>query len=167
MASIAQSLPASNRSLAWLWEWLRDELAPYPGRALLVARMVIAATLVMIIGMTFRIPYAWQGAIYALLVSRESPRATLKSRGNDIPRYWDRRGLHYPLDEVGDQYSPASFPLDHCHFVLCVLCDQHADKLPGGGCLCEYNLRLEFRCGTGMCPPRPMWRIRFGCVWQY
>jgi len=41
--------------------------------------MVIASTLVMIICMTFRIPYAWQGAIYALLVSRESPRATLKS----------------------------------------------------------------------------------------
>ena len=79
MASVAQSLPASNHALAWLWKWLRDELAPYPGRALLVVRMVTAATLIMIIGMTFQIPYAWQGAIYALLVSRESPRATLKS----------------------------------------------------------------------------------------
>jgi len=79
MASIAQSLPDSNRPLAWLWEWLRDELAPYSGRAALVARMVIAATLIVVIGMTFRIPYIWQGAIYALLVSRESPRATLQS----------------------------------------------------------------------------------------
>src|SRR5260370_35067130 len=43
--------------------------------------MVIAATLVMIVGMIFRIPYSWQGAIYALLVSRESPRATLQSSG--------------------------------------------------------------------------------------
>ncbi|HVP00286.1 MAG TPA: FUSC family protein [Bryobacteraceae bacterium] len=41
--------------------------------------MVIAATLIMIVCMTFQIPYAWQGAVYALLVSRESPRATLKS----------------------------------------------------------------------------------------
>ena len=79
MASIAQSLPVSNRPLAWLWEWLRDELNPYPGRTLLVVRMVVASTLVMIIGMTFRIPYAWQGAIYALLVSRETPSATIKS----------------------------------------------------------------------------------------
>jgi multidrug resistance protein MdtO len=81
MASIAQSLPASSRPLEWLWQWLKDELAPYPGRALLVTRMVTAAALVMVIGMTFRIPYTWQGAIYALLVSRESPRATVKSAG--------------------------------------------------------------------------------------
>jgi len=45
----------------------------------LVARMVLAATLIMVIGMTFQIPYIWQAAIYALLVSRESPQATLRS----------------------------------------------------------------------------------------
>ena len=81
MASIAQSLPASSRPLAWLWEWLRAELSPYPGRTLLVARMVIAATLVMTVCMTFRIPYAFQGAIYALILSRENRRATLQSAG--------------------------------------------------------------------------------------
>ena len=79
MAAIAQSLPVSSHPLVWLREWLREELAPYPGRALLVARMVTAASLIVIVGMTFRIPYIWQGAIYALLVSRESPRATLNS----------------------------------------------------------------------------------------
>ena len=46
-----------------------------------VARMVLAATLVMIICNTFRIPYAFLGGIYALLISRESPRATLSSAG--------------------------------------------------------------------------------------
>src|ERR1700722_5444840 len=81
MASIAQSLPAADNPLAWLWRWLRDELSPYPGRTLLVARMVIAATLVMTLCMTFRIPYAFQGAIYALIVSRENRRATLQSAG--------------------------------------------------------------------------------------
>src|SRR5579862_5401650 len=44
-----------------LWQWLsvffRHELAPYPGRWSLVARMVIAATLSMIVIITFRIPY--------------------------------------------------------------------------------------------------------------
>jgi multidrug resistance protein MdtO len=41
--------------------------------------MVIAATLVMMTCMVFRIPYAFQGAIYALTVSRESSQATFKS----------------------------------------------------------------------------------------
>ena len=79
MATLAQSVPASPPLSAWLREFLKEELSPYPGRTATVARMVIAATLIMIIGMTFRIPYAWQGAVYALLVSRESPRATLQS----------------------------------------------------------------------------------------
>jgi multidrug resistance protein MdtO len=81
MATIAQSLPESSRPLAWFGEFLKGELAPYPGRAALVARMTVAATLVMIICMTFRIPYGFQGAIYALLITRESPRATLQSAG--------------------------------------------------------------------------------------
>jgi multidrug resistance protein MdtO len=79
MASIAQTIPGANGRLDWLWQWLRAELKPYPGRVLLVVRMVTAATLVMIICMTFRIPYAFQGAAYALFISRESPRATLQS----------------------------------------------------------------------------------------
>jgi len=79
MATIAQSLPESSRPLAWFGEFLKGELAPYPGRAALVARMTVAGTLVMIICMTFRIPYGFQGAIYALLITRESPRATLRS----------------------------------------------------------------------------------------
>ena len=72
MASIAQSLPGSRESLAWLRQWLKDELSPYPGRTLLVARMVTAATLVMILGMTYRLPYAAYGALFALNLSRES-----------------------------------------------------------------------------------------------
>ena len=81
MAALAQSIPGSSRPWAWLREFFKEELAPYPGRAGTVARMVMAATLVMIICMTFRIPYGFQGAIYALLISRENPRATLESAG--------------------------------------------------------------------------------------
>jgi multidrug resistance protein MdtO len=65
--------------LVWFGNFLRDELAPYPGRGALITRMVIAATLVMIIGMTFRISYTFQGAIYTLIISRENPQATLRS----------------------------------------------------------------------------------------
>src|SRR5580698_139881 len=74
--------PDAPRPLTWFWEFLKHELAPYPGRAVTVARMVLAATLVMIICNTFRIPYAFLGGIYALLISRESPRSTLSSAGS-------------------------------------------------------------------------------------
>src|SRR5258708_34610278 len=79
MATTAQSVSATPSSLSWLGEFLKHELSPYQGRTALVARMVIAATLVMVICMVFRIPYAFQGAIYALIVSRESSQATFKS----------------------------------------------------------------------------------------
>jgi len=62
----------------WLLRLLKEELAPYPGRSALVARMVIAATLVMIVSQTFQIPYGAIGAIYALMISRENPKATTR-----------------------------------------------------------------------------------------
>src|SRR5882757_4858946 len=76
MAAIAQGFPGSNGRFAWLWEFLRDEMAPYRGRTALVVRMVTAATVVMIISMTFRVPYGAYGAIYALVLSRESLEST-------------------------------------------------------------------------------------------
>jgi multidrug resistance protein MdtO len=79
MATVAQNVPEASHPSAWFREFLKEELAPYPGRAALVARMVIAATLVMIITMTFRIPFGAQGAIFTLFISRESPRATVSA----------------------------------------------------------------------------------------
>jgi len=76
MASIVQPLPASNGRLDWLREWLRSELAPYPGRFALVGRMVTASTLVMILSMTFKLPYGAYAAIYAVILSRENLEAT-------------------------------------------------------------------------------------------
>jgi multidrug resistance protein MdtO len=81
VGTLAHDMPEAPPPLTWLWEFLKNELAPYPGRAATVARMVLAATLVMIICNTFRIPYAFLGGIYALLISRESPRGTLRSAG--------------------------------------------------------------------------------------
>jgi len=81
VATLAHEIPYVPRPFTWLWEFLKHELAPYPGRVATVARMVLAVTLVMIICNTFRIPYAFIGGIYALLISRESPRATLNSAG--------------------------------------------------------------------------------------
>src|SRR6266850_3471030 len=79
MATTAQNLSESWDPLIWFREFLKEELAPYPGRAALVARMVICATLVMIITMTFRIPYGMHGAVFTLIISRESPRATMRA----------------------------------------------------------------------------------------
>ncbi len=76
MALLAQSPPAPPRSTVWFREFLKDELTPYPERAALVARMVIAATIVMLITMTFRMPYGAYASLYALTISRESPQTT-------------------------------------------------------------------------------------------
>ena len=77
MATVAQSVPEPQRQSAWLWEFFREELRPYPGRVGLVARMMIAATIAMLISMTFRIPEGAYGGVFALTLSRESPRATV------------------------------------------------------------------------------------------
>jgi multidrug resistance protein MdtO len=45
----------------------------------LVVRMMVAATLVMIVSMTFKLPQGAYGAVYALTLSRESPRATISA----------------------------------------------------------------------------------------
>src|SRR5215831_12340890 len=85
MSSQDQALPAvaGFRTLddasAWFWRFLKTELAPYPGRTWLAVRITTAATITMVLVMTFRIPYGFLGAIYTLFLSRENPRATLRS----------------------------------------------------------------------------------------
>ena len=63
----------------WFWDFLKKELSPYPGRTWVVGRMTISATIFMILAETFRIPGAFQGAIFTLLISRENPTATVLS----------------------------------------------------------------------------------------
>src|SRR5580700_3336891 len=70
--------------------------------------MVLAATLVMIICNTFRIPYAFLGGIYALIISRESPRATLNSAATIL--LITAGGLAYVLISLP---FVVSFPLVH------------------------------------------------------
>lgn len=87
MATFAQSVPNSTRQSAWIWEFLKEELVPYPGRATLAGRMVMAATLAMLITMTFRLPYGAYCAIYALSISRESTQVTVKAAATRIVSY--------------------------------------------------------------------------------
>ncbi len=78
----------------WFWNFLKQELTPYPGRAWVVGRVTISATIVMILVMTFRIPGGFFGAIFTIFLSRENPTTTLRdgfphnhycSRWNRLP----------------------------------------------------------------------------------
>jgi multidrug resistance protein MdtO len=66
-------------ALAWFGDFLAGELKPYPGRLATVLRMVLAATITMLLVMVFRIPGGANAAFNALLVSRQAPQETLKS----------------------------------------------------------------------------------------
>src|ERR1700741_4009581 len=77
MSPLPEPVKAPPGLLAWLRQFLREELAPYPGRNVLVARMVIASTLAMLITMTFRLPFGVL-AFYGIIVSRETHWATVK-----------------------------------------------------------------------------------------
>jgi multidrug resistance protein MdtO len=79
MATAAPTIAGSAAPFAWLGRLLKEDLAPYPGRTALVARMVLATTIVMLVSMTFQLSFAFQGAIVALFISRESARATLQA----------------------------------------------------------------------------------------
>ncbi len=85
MAAQAKAVPAPSPPNAmddagkWFWSFLKSELTPYPGRAWVVARVTIAATLIMLIVNTFQIPTGFLGAIFTLFISREDPTATLVS----------------------------------------------------------------------------------------
>jgi multidrug resistance protein MdtO len=76
-ATELRHLPA-GRIAFWTWfqEFIRWEIAAYPGRVSTVARMTIAATLVMIIAVTFRIPYAFLAGLFSILMARENLAAT-------------------------------------------------------------------------------------------
>ena len=80
MPAQSEALPrAIDQGYRWFWNFLKAELAPYPGRTLVAARMTIAATIVMVWVMVFRIPGGFQGAIFTLIISRENPTETFWS----------------------------------------------------------------------------------------
>ena len=79
MATASIRIPHEERFITWFPDFLRKELAPYPGRGTIVARMVIAATITMILIVTFRIPGGAIGAVCAFTLSREDLTATARS----------------------------------------------------------------------------------------
>ena len=89
MAAQGKALPAVSKPNAideageWFWNFLKNELTPYPGRAWVVARVTISATLVMLLVMTFQIPNGFLGVIFTLFLSRENPTATFVAGSAD------------------------------------------------------------------------------------
>ena len=68
----------ARQTVSWPWfrEFIRWEVVPYPGRVSAVVRMTIAATLVMIIIVTFRIPNAAVAGLFSILLARENLAVT-------------------------------------------------------------------------------------------
>lgn len=79
MATVSVRIPHADRFSTWFPDFLRKELAPYPGRGMIVARTTIAATLTMILIVTFRIPGGAIGALCAFVLSREDLVGTAQS----------------------------------------------------------------------------------------
>lgn len=79
MATTAPSL--SQKQTLWHWSsaFLRDELRFYPGRAGKIARIIISCILTFIVLETFRIPGIVFGVIAVFLVSRDTPRDTIRT----------------------------------------------------------------------------------------
>jgi multidrug resistance protein MdtO len=77
----SDAIPITDKSgfVVWFEDFLRQELARYPGRGITVARMVIAATITMILIMTFKVPGGALASLYAFFISRDSLSATLSS----------------------------------------------------------------------------------------
>lgn len=94
---------------AWFRDFLRSELTPYPGRGLIVARTVIAATITMILVMTFRIPGGFLGPLYAFFISRENLASTAKSALTIVAAF----GLGALFIPIGAPMFASSIPLTH------------------------------------------------------
>ena len=110
--------------------------------------MTLAATLVMIVCMTFRIPYAFQGAIYALMISRESPRATLRSAA--LIAMVTAIGAAYLLISVR---FVISVPEVHFLWVIMLsvpgfLCDQRSDELHRSSSFRHHDVRRNSFVGS-------------------
>ena len=75
---VGASAPSSPPFLPWFASFLREELKPYPGRVVLALRYTVAATITMVLIVTFRLPGAAVGGFFSLLLSREAPITTLR-----------------------------------------------------------------------------------------
>lgn len=79
MATATAPLRDTRPFSDWFTDFLKKELAPYPGRGAIVARMVISATITMILIITFRMPGGSIGPLFAFIISREDLISSARS----------------------------------------------------------------------------------------
>lgn len=108
MATTSARLPHAINFTTWFPDFIKKELAPYPGRGAVVARTVVAATITAILIVTFRIPGGAIGALFAFTLSRENLLSTTKSAINLIAAF-AIGGLFIP---IGARMF-ASVPITH------------------------------------------------------
>ncbi len=122
MAAQGKALPnAIDEAGKWFWNFLKNELSPYPGRAWVVARVTISATLVMVLVMTFQIPNGFLGSNFYPIPKPGKSHRHVRCR---------------PADNCG-------FPIGHHLYLARRRNVRHrtADPLPGG---CLQSLRILF-----------------------
>src|SRR6201991_1634170 len=78
-ANVVPGIPKLATLGQSFWQLIRKELTPYPGRAWVVGRVTIAASIVMLLVMTFQLPVGFLGAIFTLFLTRENPMAALRA----------------------------------------------------------------------------------------
>ena len=144
MATASVRIPHAARFTTFFPDFLRKELAPYPGRGTIVARTVIAATLTMILIVTFRIPGGAIGAICAFVLSREDLAATAKSALGFLAAV-AVGGLFIP---IGARMF-ASIPMTHflwqaASLFLVFLLAQNDEKLCSCGRTCPRHRQYSF-----------------------
>jgi multidrug resistance protein MdtO len=108
-------LPRSRHVAYWpsIREFLRWELASYPGRVNTVIRMTIAATLVMLIVVTFRIPDGFLAGLFSILLARENLVATWRA-GRMIVLAFVVASLYTLLGMI----SFRGYPITHFFWVI-------------------------------------------------
>ncbi len=71
MNAVADIFRLPSYEPSWL-NWLRHEMAPFPGRKEMMVRMVVSVLLVMVISMALRVPQAPYSAFFVFFVTKEN-----------------------------------------------------------------------------------------------
>ncbi len=100
MAAQGKALPAVSQPSAideagkWFWNFLKNELAPYPGRAWVVGRVTISATIVMVLVMTFQHSHRLSGRDLYPLPQPGKSHGDPRRRASDDCCFPVGHGLH-------------------------------------------------------------------------
>jgi multidrug resistance protein MdtO len=127
MATAAQP-SAIDEAGKWFWNFLKTELTPYPGRAWVVGRVTISATIVMILVMTFRLPGGFLGAIFTIFLSRENPTATFRAGFRTVAAFliataYTAFGVMILIDDPMTHFLWVAFSLFLSFYLLRIVAD--------------------------------------------